>query len=615
MKFFRYAISFGLLLFYTSQVWAQPNSRQAIDSLLQASKTETDPKARLGFAMNAVKSQASYSVDSAILWLDSLTEHYKQQSFPFGEARSLSLKSWYVCFKGRYEEAMLLAHQALKIQETIEDSTGMALTIMRLGLANLQYNQPGKAEAYFLQALDVFLRSADTMRIDLIYNNLGVLYSQQGQHYKSIESYKQSLALRRKIPNYDYWEAYSLYNIAYSYLRIKDLDSAGHYFRSAEKIFLERTEGKKVPSMVELGFADYYYALGDVETAITYAQNAMKKLEGKQNMELKQEGELLLAKARYKNGDYKEAYDRLMQHQKLKSETDSLNSIERIAEVNAKYETAKKEQQLTALEAELVQQELEAKRTQTTLLWVAISAVLVVVALVLWFLKRQESQKLHAAQLEAGLAEVHLIALRAQMNPHFVFNCINTAQNFVLNANREGAYNYLSKFAKLLRSVLANSGKTYVSIEDELQQMQWYIELEQARFSEKFDFELTIDPALENGVFEIPGMVLQPFVENAIIHGLVNQRSGQKGHLQIDLKLSDELVLATIKDNGVGRKKAAEIKAQKATHYQSSAIPNVEERFRLLRTATEKEIKFTISDLEIDGQAAGTQVVLELPYR
>lgn len=598
-----------------TQVAGQAKSRKQIDSLLSLTQTVEDPKEQVDLAMEAVKYFVAYSIDSTLLLLDSLIAQYDQQGFNYGVARAKSLKSWHVCFKAQYEDGLRLAHEALDIQEAIADSSGAALTLMRLGITNLYFDRMAESEDYFLQALKRFERLADTALIDAVYNNLGVLFSEKNDQEKSVEFYKASLALRRKIPNYSYWIGYSRYNIAQSYLSANQLDSAGKYFASAEHTFVNDTRVKATPAMVDLGLSEYYQKIGNPEKAVAYAQRGLEKAELKKNDEMELDGQSILAEAQYQEGNYKQSYKHLKAYQELKNRIDSLSNAERVAEVELKYQTAKKEQDLAGLKAVVLEQELNAKKARVNLMWIASLAVLIFFVLLIWFLKRQQTQQLHAAQLEAGLAEVHLIALRAQMNPHFLFNCINTAQNFVLNADKQGAYEYLSKFASLLRTVLVNSGKNYVPIEDEIQQARLYIELEQVRFNEKFDFDLSVDPDLENGVYEIPAMVLQPFIENAILHGLVNKPAGTAGHLSVSLQLAGELIICKVKDNGVGRKKATEIKKQKATHYQSSAIPNIEERFRLLRKVSEKSLHFRILDIESAGVAQGTEVMLELPYQ
>lgn len=586
-----------------------------VDSLLQVANQSTDMQDGIHHSMLAAKTMAGISLDSAVWLLDSLKAAYEEKKVPIGMARAISLKSWYIMFDSRYEESLTIGHEALAIFKEENDSLGISLSLMRIGLGHLQFGNLEEGEEYLSKALELFKALNDSARIEMGYNNLGVLYNETKEYEKGIEMYKKSLAIRRTKPNNHFWIAYSLYNIANAFLELNQLDSAGTYYLAAEKLFVTKTPSKRLPAMVELGMAEYYHKKGEEEKAINYAASGLEKAYERDHMEMVLSGHMILAQTQSKMGYYKEAFENLEAYGRLKSREDSLNNIEKVAEIEAKYQTAKKEQELAAVEAKMTRESLKLEQANTTILWTVIAGILLVSIVVFVSLRRQQAQKLHASQLEAGLAEVHMMALRAQMNPHFIFNCINTAQNFVLSSDKAGAYEYLAKFAKLLRSVLVNSGKTFVPLEDELQQAALYIELEQVRFNEKFDFELKVDDQLEEGIYEIPGMVLQPFIENAILHGLVNKPEGEKGHLRVELQLKTDLVFCTITDNGVGREEAMEIKRKKATHYQSAALPNIKERFELLKTASEKELSFSILDLEEEGIPTGTQVQIEMPFQ
>ncbi|MEO0405090.1 MAG: histidine kinase, partial [Bacteroidota bacterium] len=216
------------------------------------------------------------------------------------------------------------------------------------------------------------------------------------------------------------------------------------------------------------------------------------------------------------------------------------------------------------------------------------------------------------AQIKANLAESKLVALKSQMNPHFVFNCINTTQNFVLNSRKEMAYEYLASFAKLLRLILDKSEQIFVSLENEIEQLGLYLKLESTRFEGAFEYEITLDQELESGVFEIPGMIVQPIVENAILHGLVN-RKDKGGMLRISFLKKGQTIVCEVEDNGIGRAEAKKIKTSKEVHYQSTAIPNIQRRLELLQESIDVEIQYNTTDLFAEGKSSGTLVKVVLP--
>ncbi|MCE7068062.1 two-component regulator propeller domain-containing protein [Dyadobacter sp. CY326] len=228
--------------------------------------------------------------------------------------------------------------------------------------------------------------------------------------------------------------------------------------------------------------------------------------------------------------------------------------------------------------------------------------------------KAQSQQKeMMLLQISKMLAESQLMALRAQMNPHFIFNCLNSIQECILTEKYLEASKYLNKFSKLFRTVLYNSGKNLITVFQERQVLELYLELELMRFDGSFSFEIIMDPMLEEDQITLPSMLLQPYVENALWHGLLHKDKDRK--LRIEFKLIDEEVfLCRIQDNGIGRKKSFEIKAGslKYKQHESQGLRITKDRIDLLNRQG-NHAKLTITDLyEPDGTASGTLIEIEL---
>jgi len=601
-----------LLLYGGSKVNAQ-RYPAPVDSLLKLANNGSSPKGRAITQLKAVTTYSAYSVDSTIVLLDSLLKAFENKNLDFGIARAKSLKSWYISFQTRYEEGLILAHEAMDLQEKAgNDSVGLAYTYMRLGLLYSHFEKTEECDLYFDKAQKYFEDLQDTAGLDMILNNRGVTFTSIDAE-RAISYYKRSLALRKQMKDYDFWVAYSYFNIGLAYLDLTQLDSAKRYLYLAESTFKNEAK-REVPAMVVLGLGQYHFEAKDYKLAKNYCVKALEVAKKRNHTEIIIESTHLLAETLNKLGKHEAAFAMLTTFQELKSDFDSLNNADHVAELELKYNTAKKEKQIAQLEADNSIHESALKQARWIALLVTVTALLIVLFAVFFFVRRQQKQKLHASRLEAGLVEIRLVALRAQMNPHFIFNCINTAQNFVINAEKEAAYDYLANFAKLLRLVLENSGKTFVSLEDELKQIRLYIELELIRFSEKFSYTISVDPKLENGVYEIPSMILQPFIENAILHGLMNKEDATQGKLFVELKLKGDSIQCTITDNGVGRLKAQEIKIQKSLHYQSTALQNIEERLAILNRVGQSKISYRIEDI-LDSWETGTRVIIELPIK
>src|SRR6476619_5515336 len=158
-------------------------------------------------------------------------------------------------------------------------------------------------------------------------------------------------------------------------------------------------------------------------------------------------------------------------------------------------------------------------------------------------------------------------ALRAQMNPHFIFNSLNSINRFILQNNKAEATEYLTKFSKLIRMILNCSANATVSLAEDLEALQLYLELECLRFDNEFIYKITCDPELDTDFIRVPPMLLQPFVENAIWHGLMNKEG--EGHLWININQEDSALICTITDDGIGRKKAAELTGKSGIKHKS----------------------------------------------
>jgi sensor histidine kinase YesM len=202
--------------------------------------------------------------------------------------------------------------------------------------------------------------------------------------------------------------------------------------------------------------------------------------------------------------------------------------------------------------------------------------------------------------------------LRSQMNPHFIFNSLNAIQSYVLKNDSLKAVKYLNSFAKLIRMILDSSRSDYISLTKEIDILNYYLDLQQLRFGDKFEYQLELDKDLDIDNLWIPAMLAQPFIENSIEHGL--QHLDTKGKVKISFKRNKESIVFMVMDNGIGRKASQEIQ-KKMNHKKESLSTHLfEERIHTLNKYSGKKITFNIIDLKDDnGAAKGTMVVINLP--
>lgn len=211
------------------------------------------------------------------------------------------------------------------------------------------------------------------------------------------------------------------------------------------------------------------------------------------------------------------------------------------------------------------------------------------------------------------MTEVEMQALRAQMNPHFIFNCLNSINRYIVKSDQTTASLYLTKFAKLIRLILDNSNSKNVILTNELEALKLYIEMEALRFDKKFTYEIKIEPNLGTDTVELPPLIIQPYVENAIWHGLLHKESN--GHLSVQVSMtSDSMLQCVIEDNGIGREKAKTLKSKTATSRKSLGMQLTENRLSLLNKHAELNASVEIIDLQNGScEAGGTKVILKIP--
>jgi len=224
--------------------------------------------------------------------------------------------------------------------------------------------------------------------------------------------------------------------------------------------------------------------------------------------------------------------------------------------------------------------------------------------------KENEVQLLEIRKL---LAESQLMALRAQMNPHFVFNCLNSIQECIVTHKYGEASKYLNKFSKLFRSVLNNSDKKLVTLSEEKEVLQLYLELEAMRFENSFEYKITIDDDMEMDEVLVPSMLLQPFVENALWHGLMHKQGNREMFIHFH-QVNDEVFQCIIDDNGIGRKMSAELKVaqSKTKRHESKGMRISQDRVDLLQRQGQHASMRIIDKYDDAGNATGTTVIIEL---
>ena len=249
-------------------------------------------------------------------------------------------------------------------------------------------------------------------------------------------------------------------------------------------------------------------------------------------------------------------------------------------------------------------------------LWFRLLAVTAILGTGFWlyfYRKLQQSkEKTLKAEFEQQLSRLELSALRAQMNPHFIFNAFNSVKWYLIQGEREKTVDYLDKFSLLIRKVLESTKQELVPLSEELETIRLMLDIEQMRFSDKFEYRIEVDEAIDVQFFRLPPLILQPFVENAIWHGLLH-KTGAPGRLVIRIAAIPDGIRCIVEDNGIGREKAKVLRSKSFRHARSYGMQIGRERIALLSRQYFRTAALEVEDLrDENGQAAGTRVLLDL---
>ncbi|GGA86262.1 sensor histidine kinase [Puia dinghuensis] len=264
---------------------------------------------------------------------------------------------------------------------------------------------------------------------------------------------------------------------------------------------------------------------------------------------------------------------------------------------------------------------LSLRFTVATPWWQSVWLYLLVLAaflLLTWLLvslliRQIRNRQKEAEKINRRMSELEHMALQAQMNPHFIFNCLNSIQQYIFDQDIFAANKYIAGFSRLIRSTLQNSIKDFIPLADEIDYLSGYLSLEKLRFKEKMDYYIEADPELNRGPYVVPPMLIQPYVENSMRHGLRHKLEG-RGYIHIKFRSSANCLFVIVEDNGIGRKRAAAFKTREHIEYQSKGMSLTADRVRMMNAKYSDPIRIEVVDLEDDaGQATGTRVVIEFP--
>jgi two-component system LytT family sensor kinase len=361
--------------------------------------------------------------------------------------------------------------------------------------------------------------------------------------------------------------------------------------------------------------ANIYIAQDKYNEAIPYLEKSISEAESKEDLVVEKDATRKLSEVYRGIGNFSKAAENYERYVAVVDQLYVKKEQELSQATRFNKEIALKQNRITSLENERELNESRYKlafenqnliqKNNRVQQWIIASLVLI--ALLLLFAAYTQYKSVKQQRYANNM--LALKSLRTQMNPHFIFNALNSVNSFIAMSDERAANKYLSEFSQLMRSVLENSDEDFISLSKEIELLELYVKLEHFRFKDKFEYAITVDEKLQLSKFFIPPMLLQPYVENAVWHGL--RYKEEKGSLTIHFKqLDTETVTITITDNGIGRKKSKLLKTENQKKQNSKGMGNIQKRITILNEMHKDKVAVTVRNVFKNEE--GTQVILTL---
>jgi tetratricopeptide (TPR) repeat protein len=526
-------------------------------------------------------------------------------------------------YLANYPKALEYFLKALNIYDQLGDKTSSARanTLTNIGIIYKDLSNFPKALEYHEKAVMIFKEAGNQQGLANAFGNIGVVYDEMNNSKKALEYYQKALNINTTIGN-KVRIASDLTNIAVLYNKSGDYGKALKNLQKTLPIYKEAGDKNSIAiALNQIG--DIYLNAPDsflksnhvvpsnrFRTALNYHKKALQLAIEAKALDRESESWEHLSKTYEAKKDFNNALNAYKQLTIVKDSMLNDNKRQEIVRLGMQFEFEKKE---ASLKAEQDKKEALAMATinrQRIVKNAAMggSAILLLGAFTTFiFYKRRrdaEDQK-NEAVFKAEVAETEMKALRSQMNPHFIFNSLNSISDYISKNNLKAADNYLTKFAKVMRLILENSEKKQVSLSDDLKGLELYMQLEALRLNNKFTYEITVDKNIDQENTMVPPLILQPFVENSIWHGLSKKQGA--GKILIDIKREDQMLNCIVEDNGLGRNQPKVSSANEGN--KSLGMKITKARIDIIN-----KIKNSKAAVELSDLAEGLKVEVRLPF-
>jgi len=470
------------------------------------------------------------------------------------------------------------------------------------GNVHSRLGNPDKALDFHRQALPVYNITGDTTSLAFLYNNMAICHMYKGAFGEAMACLTEGLAYTGE-NRFDKPRSLLYSNMGNVYWYQEEYDIALEWM--LKHLYLNRELG----DIADLSSAcnsvgGLYLNLGEYEKAEEFLLEGLALAREAHFLMSVQQNLLALSDLEEERKDPGKALKYYKQYMAVKDSIMNEKVTTKVAEMQTRFDTER-------IANELQIESLKVKNRERLIFGIVIILIFTLITIYLLFNRYKLKQRNQKNKLEKQYLDIEQRLLRAQVNPHFIFNSLNSIKGYMLNRKTEEAATYLDKFATLMRLNLHNSRESFISLADDIHALKIHMELENLRFPHKFNFNIYVDEDIDPERIYVPPLLVQPYVENAILHGLL-KKEGQ-GLLNIRFEKKESKLHITVQDDGIGR--AASIEHKPGNKKESLGMKLTLERLELLKSEYGLDISLNIIDLKSEsGEAAGTRVELLIPF-
>ncbi|MEM6516574.1 MAG: tetratricopeptide repeat protein [Bacteroidota bacterium] len=499
--------------------------------------------------------------------------------------------------------------KALDIARTVQEKNevitkNIAVSQNSIGNIYLILEQYELAIRQFEKSLEIEKQKGNQLGLAINYQNIGFAHEAKGDFDKALKNFRLSLDYNNQIDS-ELGRVICYNSIGKVQIKQNKLSDAKLILENAlEKALNLGDQFYIATSYINYGWA--LYKIGDIKEAEYYLKKGQSVAKAYSLNLIVVEAGKYLSDLYHNSGRHELAYQEYKDAVEREKTINNDRNLRYVNDVIIQYENEAKNRQITAMENKIEMFNMKFERNKM-IFWYSILGLSVIgLSFFGIYRNRRLQQEKHILTLEQDM-------LRSQMNPHFIFNSLNSIKHYIINNEKQNAVYYLNKFSKLIRKILLASSEKESTLADELDTMQLYMNIENIRFSNEIDFKISVEESINTNGIKVPSLMLQPFLENALWHGLSSKKEDKKISLNV-YKSSEDFVSILITDNGIGRVQAEKIKNEKLIKRKSLGIAITTARLANFSKSYTNDFKISIEDLYDDTHsAAGTSVKISIP--